>query len=357
MVSAAATTTRKPRAPRKAKAGKATEASLLAAQAPAMPDRSTFLGGSDFAAVMGLSPWHTPVELWKLKTKRTEPKAISAQRKRMLERGKKLEPFVLDMLLDKLREQGLAVELVARNSRYRDAEHAFLSVEIDFELRITGTVTINGQDLYLDGELVNGDAKTVHGFARRKWGEEETEDVPIEYAAQFMGGLMVCPGQRQLCIVAALIGLDDVAIYWVRRDDETIAAMREKLVGFWVDHVVADVPPDALRFSDIRELFPLDNGKTREATPAVAEKLEQLRKLKTRISMAEAEAELLLLDIGAYAEDFSQLTVGGRLAATFKRERRLAVDMQALRRQHGGLVALFESPTESRVLRLKQTRR
>jgi len=38
----------------------------------AEPDRSRFLGGSDAAAVMGLSPWATPVELWMKKTGRAE---------------------------------------------------------------------------------------------------------------------------------------------------------------------------------------------------------------------------------------------------------------------------------------------
>lgn len=330
------------------------EATLLAAQAPDMPDRATFLGGSDFAAVIGVSPFHTPVELWKLKTGRTDPKPVSAARARMFKRGKKLEPYVLDMLLDKLREQGLTVQLVARNQRYVDPEHPFLSVEIDFELRITGTVSINGQELHLQDVLVNGDAKTVHGFARRKWGDEETEDIPTEYAAQFMGGLMVTPGERPLCIVAALIGLDDVGIYWLKRDEEVIAAMRPKLVDFWVNHVIEDQAPDPLRYSDIKELYPLDNGGTVEATETVAEKIEQLRRLRIEVRMREAEAEALALDIGEYAQNCSQVTRGGRLVATFKRETKTSLDTDALRRQHPTLVPLFERTSETRVLRLKK---
>jgi hypothetical protein len=75
----------------------------------------------------------------------------------------------------------------------------------------------------------------VTGFARKKWGEVDTEDVPIEYAAQFMHGLMVTG--RRMCLVAALRSFDDVDLYWTLRDDETIAGMREKLVDFWLDHV------------------------------------------------------------------------------------------------------------------------
>lgn len=44
-----------------------TEASALAV-IPAGHDRSKFLGGSDIAAVLGISPWKSPVDLWRDKT-------------------------------------------------------------------------------------------------------------------------------------------------------------------------------------------------------------------------------------------------------------------------------------------------
>lgn len=321
--------------------------------APAERDRKTFLGGSDAAAVMGLSPWHTPVDLWRLKTGRAQPRAMSPGRMRQLERGKRLEPVVLEMVLDKLREQGVDVELVARNQRYQDAEHDFLSVEIDFELRLTGTVTIGEERHYLQGELVNGDAKTVTGFARKKWGEEDTEEVPVEYAAQFMMGLDVAPGCRRLCLVAALIGLDDVAIYWIKRDDDTIAGMRQQLVSFWRDHVLADVPPDPLRYSDIRALYPTDNGRTYEATPEIAEKLAQLREVSTSLSQLKERQQALQLDVAEYLGGHTRLTVNGREVATFKAHIDSRLDEAALRRSHPDLCALFERNTPVRVLRLK----
>lgn len=316
-------------------------------------DRRTYLGGSDAAAVMGLSPWHTPVDLWRLKTGRAEPRAMNPGRLRQLERGKRLEPVVLEMVVDKLREQGVEVEIVARNQRYDDPEHAFLSVEIDFELRLTGTVTIGEERFYLRGELVNGDAKTVTGFARKKWGEEDTEEVPVEYAAQFMMGLMVAPGQRRLCLVAALIGLDDVAIYWIKRDDDTIAGMREQLVSFWVDHVQADVPPDPLRYSDIKDLYPRDNGRTCEATPEIAAKYAELRTINTSLSQLKERQAALQLDIGEYLGDYMRLTVNGREVITFKAHNDSRLDEAALRRAHPDLCALFERNTPVRVLRLK----
>lgn len=337
------TTTRKPRAPRKTKTAAAV-------------DRTKFLGGSDAAAVLGVSPWMTPVQLWKLKTGKAKPKAPDPVRQRMLDRGKKLEPVVLDMVLDKLQERGLEVELVARNAYHTDPEHAFMRCEIDFELVITGEVQIGNQVWTLDGERVNGDCKTVHGFARRKWGDEDTEEVPIEYAAQFMHGLMVTG--RQLCLVAALIGLDDVQIFWVVRDDVTIEAMREKELAFWHECVQADRAPDPIRFGDIKELYPLDNGRTVEATPEVAAAAERHRRIGIEIKLLRAEQEERFLEVAAYMGDFKRLTVDGREVLSFSDQnapRRL--DEKALRSAHPDIAALFERDTDRpRVFRHKVRR-
>lgn len=44
--------------------------------APAEHDRRRYIGGSDVAAVLGISPWRTPLQLWEAKTREddhTEP--------------------------------------------------------------------------------------------------------------------------------------------------------------------------------------------------------------------------------------------------------------------------------------------
>jgi putative phage-type endonuclease len=259
-------------------------------------DRSKFLGGSDAAAVMGVSPWATPVELWQEKTGRKRKDPEDPMRARMLARGHKLEPFIRDMAIDKLRDRGLQVELLATNQRYRDPEYSFLACEIDFELRLTG-------DIVIGGEL-------------KKWGEVDSEDVPIEYAAQFMHGLMITGAQ--LCLVAALRSFDDVDIFWVKRDDETIAGMRAREVKFWQEHVLADTPPDPYTFDDIKLLFPLDDGQAIEATEEIADKVAQHKQITQRIRDWIDDAEALQFEIAEYISPHARLTWKGQDLLTWK---------------------------------------
>jgi predicted phage-related endonuclease len=316
------------------------------------PDRSTFLGGSDAAAVMGVSPWSTPVELWQKKTGRAKSEAPDVAASKRYERGHKLEPFIRDMVIDKLVSMGLAVELAACNARYIDPDYSFMSCEIDFELRLTGTVAIGDSIVVFENEHINADAKSVTGFARKKWGVEDTEDVPIEYAAQFMFGLMVTG--RRYCLVAALRSFDDVDVYWTVRDDETIQAMRPKLASFWIDHILADVPPDPLLFADIKALFPSDNGLSKPATQEIADRVQRLRDVKAQIKSLEEAEKALQFDIAEFISPFAALTYQGKEIATWKGQSTSRLDQKALAEAMPEIAKQFTTTSTIRVLRLKK---
>lgn len=336
------------------------------ALAIAEPDRSRFLGGSDAAAVLGLSPWETPLELWQAKTgRKKKADRVDPAAQRRYKRGHKLEPFIREMTIEKLQDMGLQVELLDCNARYVDDEHDFLSCEIDFEVRLTGVIEIGGNEVIFDREHVNADAKSVSGFARKKWGEVDTEDVPIEYACQFMTGLMITG--RRYCLVAALRSFDDVDIFWTVRDEETIAGMRPRLVEFWVNHVLTDVPPDPINFSDIKLLFPVDNGEAIEATEEIADKVEQLRQIKDQIKAWEDAETALTFEIGDFISPNSRLTINGKDIATWKGQNDTRLDQNLLaeatlfeRDEEGQYiqiadpVARFKRTKVIRVLRLKK---
>lgn len=291
-------------------------------------DRSRFLGGSDVAAVMGLSPWATPVELWMEKTGQAPREEPDAARRRLFERGHKLEPFIRDMVISKLQDMGCEVELLACNRRFADAQHPFLACEIDFELRLTGTVEIGGNEVTFDGEAINADAKSVSGFARKKWGQDSNEDVPIEYACQFMHGLGITG--RRACLVAALRSFDDVDIYWTLRDDETIKGMREKCALFWNECVLTGVAPDPFTFSDIKILFPTDNGKRKEATPEIAQKVADLKRIGAMKRDLEAQEEDLKFEVGEFISPFAILSYDGQDLCTWKGQGDTRLDQKML---------------------------
>lgn len=308
--------------------------------APTVRDRQSFLGSTDAPAVLGVSAWTTPVELWHLKTGRVKPEP-NLERERRFARGKKLEPFICDMVVDKLRDLGHEVEVLARNERYTDPEHAFLSCEID-------------QELLIDGEHVNVDAKSVGGQARTKWGVEGTEDIPIDYMAQFMDGLMITGRQR--CLAAALRSFDDVEIFWCTRDEPTITGMREKMVSFWRDHVERDIPPDPIKFADVRALFPEPKPVRVEATQEIQEFVQELAQIADRKKALENREDWLKFQLAKFMGQAETLSAGPRDLLTWGIEERGQFDLEGFRRKHADWAALFMKTNRVRILRKAKNR-
>jgi len=245
------------------------------------PDRTQFIGGSDVAAILGVSPWTTPFMLFQKKTG-AFVEELTPAKQRILDRGHRWEPIVLEMLVDELQERGHQVEVIATNQRYNDADLPFLACELDAELLI-------------DGELVNAEMKTANHFAAAGWGAYDADDIPIYYAAQGMHGLMIKPRRR--VVFAAVTGFDErPMIRWMDRDEETIAAIRAKEIAFW-DRIQRMDPPDPETAEDVKWLYQRDAGTAIEADSETLMLVQDLKDMKAHAKLAEGRIELIATQI------------------------------------------------------------
>lgn len=264
-------------------------------------DRTQFIGGSDAAAVLGVSPWKSPFQLYQEKIGAFCEEVTMAKQK-LFDRGHRWEPVVVEMLVDDLLERGHEVQIIGSNARYQDAELPFLACELDLELMI-------------DGEEFNAEIKTVSPFAAKAWGEPGTDEVPIYYAAQVMHGLMVKP--RRKAIVAALVGIDDLRLHQIERDEETIAAIRVKEIEFWRRVQERDAPP-AETADDVRWLYAKDSGEIAEADEELLRLVGELHFQKTTAKHAECAIERISTQIKLAMGNASMLLYEGRPIATWK---------------------------------------
>ena len=266
------------------------------------PDRTTYLGGADVAAVLGVSPWMSPFMLYQKKIGAFVEEVTPAKQK-IFDRGHRWEPIVVEMLVDELRERGHDVEIIARNQRYQDPEFPFLAAEIDLELLV-------------DGEEVNGEAKTVNPFAVKAWGDEDSDEIPIYYAAQVMHGLMIKPRRRT--VIAALTGFDDKPrVHWIERDEETIAGIRAREVEFW-QRVQTRNAPDPTDPVDVKWLYQRDGGTAIEADDDLVLLCQQLKDLKADAKNMDGQIELIATRIKAQMGTAATLLYRGKPLATWK---------------------------------------
>ncbi len=320
-------------------------------------DRSQFIGGSDVAAILGLSHWSTPLTLWEKKTGRfVEPP--DASKRKLFERGKRWEQPAFEMLVDILRDRGHEVVEVAASRRYQDGEYPFLACEID-------------REIILDGEFCNVEIKTVHPFAAKDWGDFEDEDgnltdqVPTYYATQAQHGLGITGIGR--CVVGCLIGADNMLPYFVDRDEALIADIRAACVKFWFENIVADRQPDPINMSDMKRVMYALKGRPVELDE---ETLGLLRRLAATRKQAKALEDLkdeISFRVGDFvrrawqlneietAAEGALLTYQGVEVGTWNKESKQTVDEKKLAALYPEARAKCNKVSSYRVLRTKKT--
>lgn len=323
-------------------------------------DRRTFLGGSDAAAVMGYGARYdgeqqTPYTVYKKKTAEQREEQDPA-REKFLRRRKRWEPVIIEMLREEF-----DAEIVSVNQRYQDPEFPFLAAELDFEWRDA------------DGSVQNGEIKTVHPLAfgeKQGWGDEGTDEIPIHYAAQVMHGLGITG--RDVCVVPAMVGLDNMIFYRVTREgyEETIKGMREKLVRFWNEHILARVPPDPQTWEDMMALFARVNGRPVECTEEILKKLRQLQSVRSSMKAMEDDKDSLQFEIADFIReswaipalatpmpqrlDNAELRYQGKAIATWKSQRGSHLDQKALAAAYPEIVSKFTVEHFFRPIRFKK---
>lgn len=319
-------------------------------------DRTKFLGGSDIAAVLGLSQWATPLDVWREKL--GMGREIDPDKERIFRRGKRLEPLIIDMLIEEF-----GVEVTSRSAdiegqnRYQDGTYDFLSAEIDFEWRVTPEMVARFPqiDPRLIGTIQNGDAKSCHPFVAWKFGADGTDEIPIEYHAQAQHGLGITG--RELTLFAVLVGTDNLLTYIVLRDEDTIAGMREKAVAFWTDNVLGAVPPDPITLEDVYRLLRRDANTVIEADEETARNIAHLKIARDEAKAAKANADDLCFQIGravlgAEAMSFPSkkpkqvIVVNGQPALSISFQHQDRIDSDMVRARHPAVAAECAQPVE-----------
>lgn len=317
-------------------------------------DRTTYIGGSDAAAIVGLGAYgKTPLSVYLSKIGESV-ETIDFDKQRFLERRKRWEGPIFEMLREEF-----DCKIVDVNKRYVDAEHPFIASEIDFEWVDPET-----------GAIENGEVKTVSPFAFGDgygWGDAGTDEIPVHYAAQAMHGLGVM--NRNVCIVAAMIGLDRMIFYRVNRDEETIAEMRAQCVKFWTEHVLKRVPPDPITLQDCVRIMKKLDGMQIDADEDLLEDIRSLKGLREhKAAMRSEEAELMgsiAIRIVKHCVENKQpadagkmlINVAGKELCSWNAQKVSRFDVKALQEAQPDIYGKYLKTTQTRVLRFKKPKK
>lgn len=221
-----------------------------------LEERRKYIGASEAAAVLGLSRWATPLQIWAIKTGEIEapqeeslPMWVGTESEEMVAKR-----FML--------ETGKKVHRV--NDTIYHKKYPFIACHIDRKV---------------EGENTILQCKTASAFKYAEW----EDDIPKEYIIQEFHEL-ACTGYKK-AIIACLIGNSKFAIKEIIFEEhkKTIEEVIQKEVYFWNTFVVPKVMPTMITANDsdiLYQLYPQEEDKIIELDDkanAIAESLDSMQ--------------------------------------------------------------------------------
>ena len=284
-----------------------------------LEERRKGIGGSDVAAVMGLSPWKTPAQLWMEKTGRVEPDDIGDRP--YVRFGNIMEPIVGKWFAE--RHPELRVRRV--NAICRSTARPWAQASLDYEV-FDGTAW---------GVL---EIKTAR--SKRDW----ADGVPAYYLTQVTDYLSVT-GRTYAYVAVFFRDTCEFADYRVERDEEDVAAVESAVDAFWHDYVEADVMPALVGTSGeaagLASMWPSGGAfatagaDADELIAAYQDAAERERRAKADKTEAATKLMGLIGDSKGIETDVARVT--------WVRSERETFDAKALRADHPEVYARYAS--------------
>lgn len=206
--------------------------------------RRPYLGASDCAAVLGLSPFKTALQVWSEKRGLVEPEPQNEA----MYWGTVLEPVVADRYAA---EHGCTLWNPERV--YHHETHDWL---------------VATPDRLIVGENKGVEIKTSSAYKREEWGRPRTDEVPAYYVVQCLVYMAVL--KIPAWDVANLNGGNSYADYSLRFDAALWADMERSLCAWWQRHMIEGHAPEAVAadLDFLKRRFPRSDG---DLLPASAE--------------------------------------------------------------------------------------
>lgn len=264
---------------------------------PDQENRAEFIGASDVAEALGLSPYQdaSPVRLAMEKLGKVERKSIDPA---LSEWGHRLQPVILRATEDRLGE------------RVRDTgDEKRVHPTMPFLRCRTDGITASG---------IIVEAKSYHGDRARKYPDENSpEELPLYDLVQ-VAAEMAC-WDAEVAYFSVLFGGREFRAYRIERDPVFEQEILTQLGAFWAK-VQKGILPEPKSAADAALMYPRhQDGMIRTATPDLAAATRRLGELKSAAKGLEAEIEglenLVKSSMGAAGV---LVAPGGETLATWK---------------------------------------
>jgi putative phage-type endonuclease len=290
-------------------------------------DRTRYIGGSDIAAVVGLDPWRSPLDVYLEKVGEGRDVVVTEPMKW----GTRLEPLIL---------KGY-VETTGRKLRRKlrllvDRQHNFIAGHVD-------AITTQSPRRVVEAKA-----------ARSEWNTP-----PDNYIAQVQWYLRITG--LEVADIVALFGALQLRVYEIQADAEAQSELVEAAVEFWKRHVLERIPPAPRSEADVRKLWSAKTGKQVVASVEIEQAWQRLVDVAAEQARLEAEEKALRDQIAVVMQDATELIrPDGKVLLTWAEHERSTTDWKAVVQRIADRIppeemaqAVQESTTTTRIRQMR----
>ena len=244
--------------------------------------RRTGIGGSDVPAILGLSPWASPLDVWASKMGLDEERESTYS----MRRGNHMESFIAE----ELASEANAIQIARR---FGSDDFAIVRDPLRDCLAYSPDALIIDHE----GVEVLGEWKSQIRSAA-KW----AEDVPEDVQAQVQHGMFVM--DLPACYVACDLG-NELAWKRIERDPSWASEKMPLLLAWWDRHIVGEEAPAPTSTDKdvLNRIYPEDFGASISLPVDFMDTAEDLERLKAQEKAIKADIDAIENGVRALMKD------------------------------------------------------
>ena len=291
--------------------------------------RSTTIGGSDAAAILGMNPYKSPYALWAEKTGKVTPEDVS--QKEAVRLGTDLEDYVAHRFME------------ATGKHVRRENYTVFRDDMPYAHA--------NYDRLIIGEKAGLEIKTTNALHLSKF---KNGEFPATYYAQCCHYLLVS-GLDRWYLAVLVLGVE-FKVFTIERDEAELAALKMAEENFWYQ-VQNDLPPEIdgmdSTIDALNAEFPASDPDTEMDLTGCAVDLAIMDECSQQIKVLEekkAAAQARIMEAMGTAERgyYSGYTV------SWKSQSRATFDRKRWEKDHGEIPQNYFKSSESRTFRFKK---
>lgn len=335
---------------------------MVADRSAWLEERRKGIGGSDVAAVIGINPWRTSLDVYSDKLGLVEQKEISEA----AHFGIQLEQIVAQEFQSRT---GKKVQKV--NYTFHDSENEWMIANIDRAIinpdicKLVKPCITDKEKKKFKGRPLTTDiafeAKTANQYFASDWGPSQEQEIkagkiisehviPLYYETQVQWycGILKLRGMY----LGVLIGGQDYRMYWIPARPDVFEVLKAKCSEFWHENVLKKVPPAPTNIEDVLKLYSKSNGQEVEAKGDLALNYGELSRLDRQIKELTKQKNKVKEKVALDMKDNEVLTLAGNKVLTYRTQTIKRFDIEEFKEDYRDLYHQYLKETTTRVMRL-----